>query len=167
MAAPPPRKGAWAAQVVELVNREADIKAVDKRKVGALHYACGRGRLELVKFFHTKGIDLDTEDARACAPARVSSSEPPAAPAPQPASAIRPHFDSQLQPHTCCFAELTPHPATLTQNPRTWTLPSKAARSMWACRGQDSGALGCAGGSGAHGGVPAVQGRLPRCLRQQ
>ena len=56
------------------MNREADITAVDKRKVGALHYACGRGRLELVKFFHTKGIDLDTEDARACTPARVSSS---------------------------------------------------------------------------------------------
>ena len=51
------------------MNREADIKALDKRKVCALHYACGRGRLEVVIFFQTKGIDLDVEDARACTPA--------------------------------------------------------------------------------------------------
>ena len=73
-------------KVVELVKREADVKAKDKKKVSALHYACGRGRLEVVKYFQTKGVDLDVEDARAyapthlytctCPPVQRSSSQP-------------------------------------------------------------------------------------------
>lgn len=49
-------------QVQQLVEMGADAGARDKRGVGALHYACGQGRLEVVKFLWSKGLDLDAED---------------------------------------------------------------------------------------------------------
>ena len=54
-----------ALQVVELASRDADLRAKDKTKTSALHFACGRGRLELVQYFASKGLDLDVEDAGA------------------------------------------------------------------------------------------------------
>ncbi len=54
------RKG--PLQVQQLVEMGADAGARDKRGVGALHYACGQGRLEVVKFLWSKGLDLDAED---------------------------------------------------------------------------------------------------------
>ena len=53
-------------QVLELANRDADLEARDKKRTSALHFACGRGRLELVQYFQSKGVDLDVEDASAC-----------------------------------------------------------------------------------------------------
>ena len=49
-------------QVKQLVDLGVDVKAVDKRKVGALHYACGQGRLEVVHFLWSRGLELDAED---------------------------------------------------------------------------------------------------------
>lgn len=51
-----------ALQVKELVDRGVDLHATDKRKTSALHYACGQGRLEVVKFLFSKGLELDSED---------------------------------------------------------------------------------------------------------
>lgn len=40
----------------------ADATACDKRRVSALHYACGQGRLEVVRFLWSRGVELDAED---------------------------------------------------------------------------------------------------------
>ena len=40
----------------------ANITATDKRKISALHYACGQGRLAVVKFLWSRGTELDYED---------------------------------------------------------------------------------------------------------
>ncbi len=40
----------------------ADLTAKDKKGISALHYACGQGRLEVVKFLWSKGLDLDPDD---------------------------------------------------------------------------------------------------------
>lgn len=45
-----------------LLEQGADPESTDKRKVSALHYACGQGRLEVIKFLWTRGIELDAED---------------------------------------------------------------------------------------------------------
>eukprot|EP00884_Botryococcus_braunii_P012023 jgi/Botrbrau1/20821/Bobra.0156s0048.1 len=52
----------YIGDVKELLDRGADLQATDKRKIGALHYACGQGRLEVVKFLRSKGVELDVED---------------------------------------------------------------------------------------------------------
>lgn len=57
---------AFILQVKELLDRGADLNATDKRKIGALHYACGQGRLEVVKFLRSKGVQLDVEDPSTC-----------------------------------------------------------------------------------------------------
>ena len=56
---------AVASQVVELAARDADLGARDKKRTSALHFASGRGRLELVQYFASKGLDLDVEDSSA------------------------------------------------------------------------------------------------------
>ena len=40
----------------------AEATACDKRRVSALHYACGQGRLEVVRFLWSRGVELDAED---------------------------------------------------------------------------------------------------------
>ena len=40
----------------------ADIGAKDKRGISALHYASGQGRLEVLQFLWSKGLDLDADD---------------------------------------------------------------------------------------------------------
>ena len=49
-------------QVKALLEQGADPEATDKQKVNALHFACGQGRLEVVKFLWSRGIELDAED---------------------------------------------------------------------------------------------------------
>ena len=49
-------------QVKALLEQGADPEATDKRKVNALHFACGQGRLEVVSFLWSRGIELDAED---------------------------------------------------------------------------------------------------------
>ena len=49
-------------QVQQLLETGADVAARDKRGVGALHYAAGQGRLEVVKYLWSKGLDIDAED---------------------------------------------------------------------------------------------------------
>ena len=46
----------------QLLDTGADAKAVDKRKVSALHYACGQGRLEVLQRLYRRGVELDVED---------------------------------------------------------------------------------------------------------
>lgn len=38
------------------------MTAKDKKGVSALHYAAGQGRLEVIKFLYSKGVDLDSDD---------------------------------------------------------------------------------------------------------
>ena len=45
-----------------LLDSGADPKAVDKRKVSALQYACAQGRLEVVQRLYRRGVELDAED---------------------------------------------------------------------------------------------------------
>lgn len=45
-----------------LLDRGANITAADKQGVSALHFACGQGRLEVVKFLWSRGAELDGED---------------------------------------------------------------------------------------------------------
>ena len=40
----------------------ADIGAKDKRGISALHYASGQGRLEVLHFLWSKGLELDADD---------------------------------------------------------------------------------------------------------
>ena len=49
-------------KVKQLIEKGADPTAVDKRQVSALQYACAQGRLEVVRFLWTKGVELDGED---------------------------------------------------------------------------------------------------------
>lgn len=49
-------------QVEELMDMGAELTAKDKRGISALHYACGQGRLEIVKYLWSKGVDLDSDD---------------------------------------------------------------------------------------------------------
>lgn len=51
-----------SAQVERLIEMGADATACDKRRVSALHYACGQGRLEVVRFLWSRGVELDAED---------------------------------------------------------------------------------------------------------
>ncbi len=44
----------------------AELTAKDKKGISALHYACGQGRLDVVKFLWSKGVDLDSDDPGAC-----------------------------------------------------------------------------------------------------
>jgi hypothetical protein len=57
-----------SCQVEELMDMGADLTAKDKKGISALHYACGQGRLEVVKFLWSKGVDLDLEDPGTCSP---------------------------------------------------------------------------------------------------
>ena len=45
-----------------LLEQGARLKALDKRGVSGLHYACGQGRTEVVPFLWSKGVELDNED---------------------------------------------------------------------------------------------------------
>jgi ankyrin repeat protein len=45
-----------------LLERGADPEAVDKKNVSALHFACGQGRLGVVQFLWSRGVELDSED---------------------------------------------------------------------------------------------------------
>ena len=49
-------------QVQQLLEMGADICAKDRRGISALHYASGQGRLEVVQFLWSKGLDLDADD---------------------------------------------------------------------------------------------------------
>ena len=49
-------------QVQQLLEMGADIGAKDKRGISALHYASGQGRLEVLQFLWSKGLDLDADD---------------------------------------------------------------------------------------------------------
>ncbi len=40
----------------------ADIGAKDKRGISALHYASCQGRLEVLQFLWSKGLELDADD---------------------------------------------------------------------------------------------------------
>jgi ankyrin repeat protein len=50
-------------QVQELLDRGADVEAQDKKKISALHFASGHGRLEVVRFLRSRGAELDVEDS--------------------------------------------------------------------------------------------------------
>jgi len=72
-----PRKrgiAARCAQVEKLVEMGADAAARDKRGVSALHYACGQGQAEVVRFLWSRGTDLDAEDPGAPRRARAATS---------------------------------------------------------------------------------------------
>ena len=45
-----------------LLDQGADLNAVDKQKISALHFACGQGRLEVIQFLWSRGVELDAED---------------------------------------------------------------------------------------------------------
>ena len=49
-------------QVQQLLEMGADVTAKDKRGISALHYASGQGRLEVLQFLWSKGLDLDADD---------------------------------------------------------------------------------------------------------
>ena len=49
-------------QVQQLLEMGADIGAKDKRGISALHYASGQGRLEVLQFLWSKGLELDADD---------------------------------------------------------------------------------------------------------
>ena len=49
-------------QVQQLLEMGADIGAKDKRGISALHYASGQGRLEVLQYLWSKGLDLDADD---------------------------------------------------------------------------------------------------------
>ena len=38
------------------------MTAKDKKGISALHYASGQGRLEVLQFLWSKGLDLDADD---------------------------------------------------------------------------------------------------------
>ena len=40
----------------------ADVTAKDKKGISALHYASGQGRLEVLQYLWSKGLDLDADD---------------------------------------------------------------------------------------------------------
>ena len=40
----------------------ADVTAKDKKGISALHYAAGQGRLEVLQYLWSKGLDLDADD---------------------------------------------------------------------------------------------------------
>lgn len=49
-------------QVQQLLEMGADVGAKDKKGISALHYASGQGRLEVLQFLWSKGLDLDADD---------------------------------------------------------------------------------------------------------
>ncbi len=49
-------------QVQQLLEMGADVTAKDKKGISALHYASGQGRLEVLQFLWSKGLDLDADD---------------------------------------------------------------------------------------------------------
>ena len=51
-----------ALQVQQLLEMGADADAKDKRGISALHYASGQGRLEVLQFLWSRGLDLDADD---------------------------------------------------------------------------------------------------------
>lgn len=51
-----------AMQVKGLLDKGANSGAIDKKGISALHFACGQGRLEVVKFLWSRGVELDCED---------------------------------------------------------------------------------------------------------
>ena len=55
----------WA-QVKGLLEKGANPQAVDKKGVSALHFGCGQGRLGVVQFLWSRGVELDSEDPGAC-----------------------------------------------------------------------------------------------------
>jgi ankyrin repeat protein len=62
--APPRPQHPWhlfAAQVKVLLERGASLIARDKRGLGPLHFAAGRGRLAVVELLWSKGVDLDAD----------------------------------------------------------------------------------------------------------
>ncbi len=52
-------------QVKGLLERGADPAAVDKQNVSALHFACGQGRLQVVQYLWSRGVEVDCEDSGA------------------------------------------------------------------------------------------------------
>jgi hypothetical protein len=56
-----------------LLERGADPKAVDKKNVSALHFACGQGRQGVVQFLWSRGVELDSEDPGHSFPTRSSN----------------------------------------------------------------------------------------------
>lgn len=53
-------------QVQQLLEMGADVTAKDKRGISALHYASGQGRLEVLQYLWSKGLDLDADDPGLC-----------------------------------------------------------------------------------------------------
>ncbi len=51
-----------ALQVQQLLEMGADVHAKDKSGISALHYASGQGRLEVLQFLWSRGLDLDADD---------------------------------------------------------------------------------------------------------
>lgn len=51
-----------ALQVQQLLEMGADAHAKDKRGISALHYASGQGRLEVLQFLWSRGLELDADD---------------------------------------------------------------------------------------------------------
>ena len=49
-------------QVQQLLEMGADVTAKDKKGISALHYASGQGRLEVLQYLWSKGLDLDADD---------------------------------------------------------------------------------------------------------
>ena len=52
----------FLVQVKGLLDKGANITATDKQGISALHFACGQGRVETVKFLWSRGAELDAED---------------------------------------------------------------------------------------------------------
>ena len=48
-------------QVEALLQRGADINAKDKKSLCALHFAAGRGWLDIVRLLWSRAVDLDVE----------------------------------------------------------------------------------------------------------
>jgi len=51
-------------QVKTLIQRGAETNVRDKRNLTALHFAAGRGWLDVVQLLWSKAVDLDAESSR-------------------------------------------------------------------------------------------------------
>lgn len=151
------QSGLRHAQVERLLELGADAGACDKRRVSGLHYACGQGRLEVVRFLWSRGVELDAED--------------PGAPH-EPLTLPNPHVPGQTRSVTqATIGSCTEHHwgpgraccAACRQTFKVCSCHVLLMRSASVCcclRRAHAGALGGAGRAAGRAALPARKARL-------
>ena len=149
----PVLKESGHAQMERLLELGADANACDKRRVSGLHYACGQGRLEIVRFLWSRGAELDAED--------------PGAPH-EPLTLSNPYVHGQTRSVTqACIASCTGHHWGPCKSAAAASCLMRSAFLCCCLRRAHAGALGGAGRAAGRAALPAREARLGRGRRRR